>query len=174
MNFDPIEEFIQKNREAFDNERPSLKVWAGIEKELPKATRRITWLAYAASAAILILGVITGFLLAPVYYEYQALSELEKPGEYSELVAYFEEEIATQYTMLANNPIQSEQQSALAELDQQLEDLKVDLVRAPKGTKAKIMESIIATYETKVHLLENVVEYSNPLNFIPYDEEETL
>lgn len=174
MNFDPIEEFVQKNREAFDSERPSLKVWAEIEKGLPKASRSIAWLAYAASIAILIVGVVTGFMLAPVYYEYQALSELEKSGEYSELVAYFEEEVASQYTILANNPIHTEQQSALAELDQQLEDLKVDLVRAPKSTKAKVMESIIATYETKVHLLENVVEYSNPLNFMPYDEEETL
>ncbi|MDH3649989.1 MAG: hypothetical protein OEQ53_09910 [Saprospiraceae bacterium] len=175
MNFDPLEDFIKKNQEAFDNERPSLKVWANIEKSLPQSRReRVIWVRYAAAVAILILGIAMGYVLAPKYYEYQALADLDRPGEFSEMVAHFEKEVTTRYMQLAHDPVNELAEEALKEIDTEIESLKIELVHAPRATKAKILESIIASYETKVHLLENMVRQTNQINYEQHEREVQL
>ena len=71
MHKDQLEQFIQTNRAEFDDARPSLKLWANIERDLdseimqPKNQQpKMAWYKVAAAALVLLtVGGLGGMYL---------------------------------------------------------------------------------------------------------------
>ncbi|HEX8041533.1 MAG TPA: hypothetical protein VF490_20435, partial [Chryseosolibacter sp.] len=62
---DQLENFVRRNREAFDDKEPSASLWNRIERSLDGSTRR--WsnpLAYWRAAAIFFMA-LSAYLLIP-------------------------------------------------------------------------------------------------------------
>ena len=157
---DRLEKFVSNHREAFDDERPSFKVWADIEKQLKQKdkTKKGLWFWSIAASMLLLVGMFLGILVYPKIYEYQQLQALNQSEEFDGMSGYFDGEIEALFVQLKGD-VQSEGLKAeLNVIDQQIQKLKVDLIHAPKNSKEIIFQAIIESYETKVKLLETAIE----------------
>jgi hypothetical protein len=91
---DSLKDFVDKNREAFDNRVPSEKVWAGIQSGLPKTSiwNNVTvWRA----AAIIMFGISGWLFLADRPTENRNQKETAQlQGEFSNLEKFYIDQIA--------------------------------------------------------------------------------
>lgn len=156
---DRLEEFVLKHRQEFDDERPSFKVWADIEKQLKhKKTRKNGfWFWSAAASVLIVVGMLLGMLVYPKIYEYRQLQALNQSEEFDGMAGYFNGEIDALFVQLKDDDQASALKAELDAIDQQIQKLKVDLVHAPKNSKEIIFQAIIESYETKVNLLETAI-----------------
>lgn len=156
---DRIEKFILENREAFDEERPSFKVWADIEKDLQRSKNRKKdlWFWSAAASVLIVIGMLLGMLVYPRVYEYRQLQALNESEEFGGMADYFDGEIETLFVQLRGDEQAQSLQMELATIDQQIKKLKLDLIHAPKNSRDIIFQAIIESYETKINLLETAV-----------------
>lgn len=165
-HIDALEEFIATNRPLFEEEGPSADVWSAIKGQIrPQAkVRRLhrSWILGIAAVGLVLLGVALGTLLGKQGYEegfnLAAASDLE------ELEEFYYEEVEGMVDQLVSNPDYPGIQRELAGIDTDIEQLKLELSAVPRNAKASVLQAIIASYETKVQLLENVMEYSKPFN----------
>ncbi|MBK8505552.1 MAG: hypothetical protein IPL46_27155 [Saprospiraceae bacterium] len=89
---DKLEKFVLDHREAFDEDRPSFKVWADIEKQIKskKVKNRNIWIWSLAASFLLITGIALGILFYPRIYEYQQLHALSQSEEFNGMQVYFD------------------------------------------------------------------------------------
>ena len=171
---DSFEKFITQYREAFDSERPSLKTWTTIEKSIPKYSpkrRRLIWIRSVAAVGLLVLGIGVGYFITPKIFQDRQLYALNTSPEIVDMETYFIGEIDQRFMVLANNPNLPELKEELDRIDLNIEDLKIDLLNAPTHSKDRILEAIIASYETKVQLLETAIDQNQPVNFNENEDE---
>ena len=154
-----LEKFVLEHRDAFDDERPSFKVWADIEKQIKrkKTKNREIWIWSVAASFLLIIGIALGIMVYPRIYEHQQLHALSQSEEFIGMHAYFDGEIKTLFAQLQDDQQAKNLHDALNEVDQQINRLKIDLIHAPKKSKQIILQAIIESYEAKVSLLETAV-----------------
>ncbi len=162
---DRLEEFINENRDQFDDKVPNLKVWADIEKELapPKAKRiSLFRMASVAASVIILLGV--GAFFGKKYAtsnsisKEQVVSLEEISPEYGEMESNFQKEISQKHARLANYNYDESINDDLMDLDLTLEELRKELVNVPKGSEEQIVQAMIRNYESKIRILEIVLE----------------
>ena len=163
-----IEAFINSRREEFDDERPSLKVWANIERGIDRdakkmATRRLIWRSIAASF-LLLIGIGMGLKLYPRLQEQQALQAINDATDLDEMEIFFAQEIDARLVALRSVGLDQESEQSLADTNREIQKLKLDLIYAPKSSREEIMQAIIATYETKIYILETILERVSPTN----------
>lgn len=179
MQRDNLEKFILSHREEFDQAIPSLKVWADIDRELGhRRAKRITlWRVAQVAAAVAILlfsGALIGTYIASKS-ENTAIAALEELSpEYVEMQQYYEQQIDNQIRQLAHYQQGETVLEDIAQIDKAMEELKEDLLRAPQGQEQQIVENLIRTYQTKVQILERVLERiqnNNQETFKPEDDE---
>lgn len=156
---DKLEKFVLEHREAFDDDRPSFKVWADIEKQLKnkKTRNRNIWIWSIAASFLLITGIALGIMVYPRIYEYQQLHALSQSEEFNGMQTYFDGEIKALFTQLKDDEQATSLHEALNEVDRQINRLKIDLIHAPRKSKEIILQAIIESYEAKVSLLETAV-----------------
>ena len=180
MQKNDLEQFIQNNREAFDDARPSLKLWAEIEKELggqetaspsanihPLRSRR-PWYQIAASVAILLsVGAFGGAYLTKQSHQptAQALIEQFAP-EFGEMEAYYNQRIQEDYARLTSYTQDPEIDADLAQVDQAMEELRAELENAPPGREEQIVQQLIESYRLKLQILERILEHIEANNNI--------
>lgn len=163
---DNLEQFIRNEREQFDQGIPDLKVWANIDAQLEQQTakkgrRILMWRAMRVAAAVLVLLVSGGVIGSYITQQYQqdplaVLNEISP--EYSEMERYFKKEVNQKMQRLASYEKQEVVQPDLAQLDKMMEELKEELINAPKGTEEQILNNLINSYQTKIAILERVLE----------------
>lgn len=163
MQRDNLEKFISSNREAFDEAVPSLKVWAEIDKTLAQksARRRTLWQGMRVAAAVLLLlftGGLAGHYLADTSFGDTSAALQEIDPEYAEIAQYYESQISDKVQQLASYEQGQLVLEDFEQLDQTMKELKEDLLRAPKGKEEQIIENLIRSYQTKVQILERVLE----------------
>ena len=164
MQRDVIENFVLDNREAFDDAIPSLKVWADIDRKLnkrssssPLTVQRFFKLA-AAVAAILVVGGIGGSMLTR-WQQADPVAIIEQVNpEYPELEQYYRQQISTKVQQLARFEPNGSFMADMKKMDQVMAELKEELCVAPKGQEEEIIATMIQTYQTKVAILERVLE----------------
>lgn len=181
---DNLEKFIQENRQEFDREIPSLKVWAAIDKELntdSKAeptgkTRRMwryAWIA-ASVAFLLTSGAFIGMQMAGnSQSEIASLSDVS--SEYAEMEVYYQSQIQEKVAQLARYDDQTVTKD-LEQVDEFMKELQEELKESPKGNEEKIINAMIDNYQTKINILERVLERiqsSNRKN-LKSEEDETI
>ncbi len=164
MQRDELENFVLDKREAFDDAIPSLKVWADIDRALnkPSVSQPLTFQRFfkvaAAVAAILVVGGFGGNLLTR-WQQADSAAIIEKVNpEYLEMEQYYRQQISTKVQQLARYEPNGTFMSDMKKMDQVMEELKEELCVAPKGQEEEIIATMIQTYQTKVAILERVLE----------------
>ncbi|MFK7932430.1 MAG: hypothetical protein AB8G22_02915 [Saprospiraceae bacterium] len=167
---DNLEQFIRSEREQFDRAIPDLQVWANIDAELnqqqeqkqqKRGKRILMWRAMRVAAAVLFLLVSGGVIGSYITQQNQqdplaVLNEIAP--EYMEMERYFQKEVSQKMKRLASYEKQEVVQPDLAQLDNVMEELKQELVNAPKGSEEQILNNLINSYQTKIAILERVLE----------------
>ena len=162
---DNLEQFIQDNRQEFDREIPSLKVWAAIDKELntdpeekpvgkTRSMWRYAWIA-ASVAFLLASGAFIGIQMTGGQSEIASLSDVST--EYEEMEVYYQKQIQEKVALLARYDDQTVTKD-LEQVDEFMKELQQELKEAPKGNEEKIINAMIDNYQTKVNILERVLE----------------
>ena len=180
MQRDYLEQFILDEREAFDGSTPGLQVWGEISQELDRrqSRRLILWKASRAVAAAIILlacGALIGvYLFGNQMQQYASLEKIAP--EYAEAEAYYQKQIHQKHQQLAAYQRDDIVEKDLAQLDEVMQELRGELLVAPKGKEAEIVENLIQSYQAKVAILERVLDRlqeANPEITKPAGNEET-
>ncbi len=172
MKLDRLEQFVQDEREQFDGDVPSLKVWYGIEQELEakveqKQSRFKVWRAMRLAAAVLFL-LVTGGLIGSFItsnnngtVSTQQANVLETIDEIApelgETEAYYQSQVQEKIQVLASYEEDPALLEELAEIDEAMQELKQELLDAPQGSEEEIINNIIRNYQIKIEILEHVL-----------------
>ncbi|MEL6943188.1 MAG: hypothetical protein AAFO82_11015, partial [Bacteroidota bacterium] len=162
-------EFISQHREEFDEASPSLKAWYQIEKSLEqevKVGRRIQlWKATRIAAAVILL-LVTGGVIGSILTKQSsgneiAVEQLEKiVPELPEMEQYYGQQLNQKLQQLASyENVAPQILQDLEENDVFIQELKQELLKAPKGTEEIVLNNIIRTYQIKLGILERVLEH---------------
>jgi len=183
MKIDKLESFILREREHFDQGVPNPNVWDAIEQKLDNETqnpptRRVQLWSFvrvaAAVLALLVAGGIIGSYITQMRADDPSLAIQEIAPELSELEAYYNQEVSQRMQQLATYDEDQAVVDDLRELDTTMNELKEDLLHAPKGSEEQIIGAIIKSYQTKIAILERVlnrIHSKNPKIAQPKDNE---
>lgn len=167
---EPLDRFIEQNREAFDSQYPTPGLWDRIAEQSPeiqKARRiQIYWSVKRIAVAVVLLFGVTAavqlfFSKAPVDPLYgDAYSPLDE--EIREAVVYYEVEIEQKKQMVieltSGEPaIQEGMEIDLAQLDEVLNQLKNDL--QDNVANRDVLAAMIQNYRLKLEILEQILSY---------------
>lgn len=161
---DNLEQFIQANRDAFDDARPSLKVWADIDRALehkkPQSFHLRRILQSAAAVLLLLLaGALIGHQLSRGPQETTTAETLARISpELAELEAHYNQQIEQKIARLANYPQKETVKADLAQIDETMDELRNEIVKAPAGMEEEIVRNLLRSYQLKVQILERVLE----------------
>ncbi|MEZ4961162.1 MAG: hypothetical protein R2830_15150 [Saprospiraceae bacterium] len=177
---DNLEKFILEHRSGFDSAVPGLKVWAEIDRKLEqKPPHRVVWmkrLRMAAAIAILLTtgGVMGAYLCSP---SKEAKSLADVSPEHAEMEQYFNTQIHDKMAQLASYRQDGYVKPDLQELDSLYNELQLDLENAPPGKEEQVVQAMINNYQTKIDILEQVLEKvqtTNPTNLKTEENEVSL
>ncbi len=189
---DNLEQFIRDNREELDTAVPSFKMWAEIDKQLPKVAPKTVqiqqfaqqptakvftirkFMSMAAAVAVLIsFGIGIGFHLAPGGGEPIALSDISP--EYAEVEQYYSNQVSSNLAVLASfNATTPEIKADLEEIDLWMTDLQKELSIVPDSKKEAVINDIIDLYKTKVAILDKLLESIQSSNQKNSNQNETV
>src|SRR6478609_1142052 len=96
-----LEDFIKKNRDAFDDKEPSERVWNNIESTLEKKQRNV-WdsVMLWRAAAILFMGLSVYFFITRTSGETkQSASSITLQKDFTNLESFYSAEIASKVAM---------------------------------------------------------------------------
>jgi hypothetical protein len=167
MQQNDLEKFILDNRDAFDDARPSLKLWAAIEKDLneekaPSRSLRVSRPWYQVAAAVLILLTVGGAGGAYLNQQTQqptAQSMIDEVApEFEEMEQYYNQRIQENYARLTTYTQDPEIDADLQQLDNAMIELREDLANAPAGQEEMIVQQLIDSYRLKLQILERILE----------------
>jgi hypothetical protein len=166
---DNLEKFIIENREEFDSELPGLNVWAGIQDkiEITPKVKLFTVRRLSAAAAIVLLFIAGGVIGSQLTKSNSRKSLSDISPEYAEMENYFNRQVQNKLTVLAKFNKSGVVQQDIHDLDRIYEELQKELQEIPIGKEEQIIEAMINTYQTKIEILEHVlqkVQNSNPTN----------
>ncbi len=163
-----LEKFILENRADFDTGVPSLNVWANIDRQLDRqrpAVRMVWMKRLRAAAAVLVLllaGGAAGAYLANRGGAVDSLADVSP--EHAEMERYFSSQVEEKMAKLASYKQDGVVKADLKELDETYEQLREELKDAPVGAEEKIIQAMIETYQTKISILEQVLEKVESVN----------
>jgi outer membrane murein-binding lipoprotein Lpp len=175
---DPLQEFIRKNRAAFDDANPREELWQSLERRLDRQTdfqpasrpnrsrehRTVPGLVRpwhrfrlaAAAAALVLLGTAAGRYYAENSSRPDSLGDVSP--EYAELEIFYRMEIHRRSKVLAASHQDRTLEADLAELEQRYEDLRRELPAASPEAAELVIQAMIANYQIRINLLETVLE----------------
>ncbi len=168
---DPLESFIRHHRDDFDTETPGLRVWAGVERQIPQQRTkmvRMHWqrnlLRIAAALAFLISGISIGIWYAQTNGAMQpgmAMSDVS--SEYAELEQYYQRDITAKQEKLTTLVSYQDEglRNDLLQMDNVMAELRQDLAHVPPGNREQVVRAMIENYKAKAAILERVLEHLN-------------
>jgi hypothetical protein len=180
---DQLEKFITEHREDFDDVTPDLKVWSAIHQAVaqqqqaglptlsPKTfgnAKRVSLWSYTryAAAATLLIGVgAVGIGLfkqnhasiASHIVPSNSVALKDISPEYNEAQQYYTRKITQQTQEFNTQKYDADVNKDLQQLDQVTAELEAEMVNAPKGSREKIIATMINNYKTKMEILEKVL-----------------
>ncbi len=173
MEKDHLEKFIHDHREDFDVDRPSFKVWADIERSLDKDQKKQSfkkyWFLGIAASIALVLGLGLGILVYPQWHEYQSMQSISANTELQAMEQYYAREVSMRFEELSGDRSLEDINPELKMIDANIEQLKEDLIDAPRSSREEILTAIITSYMAKVDLLEKAIEIKETIK--NYDTE---
>jgi len=163
---DNLEKFIHQNRDQFDQKIPNLKVWSDIEKRLdPPRVKRIPLLKKLGVAASIVFLLGMGALLGRQFFSKTITTNpVEIATDFQEFEIDFQKRINQQKARLASYNYDESINEDLNDLDETLAELREELKDVPKGSEEQIIQAMIKNYETKVKILEIVLDKIDSYN----------
>lgn len=169
---DPLESFIRKNREAFDDSLPSAEVWEKISKDLDSDRKRtIAWRPYLwrAAAVILVFALSwvvhdlvdrntvsinsSGIAESQLDYSPAARELLEAEAYYSNQIQEMEESFLS---LTQDQPeLRKDVMTEMSELDSVYVQLKHDL--RDQASNEEIIEAMIQNYRVRLMILDEML-----------------
>lgn len=155
---DQLEKFIKNNRAEFDSSNPDPGLWNAIDDRLPrKEAKRLTiWklTSVAAVGLVLILsGVIVGMSMSDNNMESTA-----EYMEYREAQQYYNMQLQQRVSALSQYTYDPTIDDDLGELQEVYNELTTELEDGMEPNKNDIIQALIQNYQTRVNLLERVLE----------------
>jgi hypothetical protein len=163
-----MEEYIKKNREAFDVYDAPDNLWDKVEKRLQKERSIVIWKLWLQRAAIVVFifsmaFAISEYIHSPKHRPIASLAGNEQalPQEMKETQNYYETEIHSRMKemkpMFASYPgMEEEINKDFTHLDSICTDLKKDL--KDNVSNQQVLEAMVQNYRTKLNILENLLE----------------
>lgn len=172
---DSLEKYIKNNREAFDSDTPDLKVWAAIDKQMEatrceKPKRRFLfgrgWKLGIAASMLLVVGAMAGLLFsaAPSNTSSDPAYASISP-EFKEAEQFYRNQYNEKRAILVSMPIEESLEDDLKEFDEIISEMKIDLKNVPAGNRERIISAIIKNYQTKIEVLERVLDRLEGLEY---------
>ena len=176
-NMDNLEKYIQENRAEFDAAVPDLRVWGEIDRQLERRpARRVVLMKRlrlaAAVALLLTAGGVMGAYLTHSGNEVKSLADVSQ--DHAEMERFFKSQVNEKMAQLASYQQDGFVKGDIQELDTLYEQLKKELQDAPPGAEDKVIQAMINHYQTKIDILEQVLEKvqtTNPANSKTADNE---
>lgn len=162
MNKDKLERFIIDRRASFDDKEPPKMAWGKIQEELSKdnkVPRRISLWQFTRIAAAIVLLVGIGVIIGKQSTTENPIASIEENfPEFVEAKIYYEVEVNEKLAQLASYNYDESLEEDMSQLDTFMEELKKELEEAPKGAEEQIINAMITNYQTKLDILERVLE----------------
>lgn len=178
MNKDKFEQFIINRQAAFDDKEPPKMAWGKIQEQLNKnnkAPRRISlwYFTRVAAAIIIILG--TGIYIGKQMTSGTPIASIEESfPEFAEAKKYYEVEVSEKLAQLASYNYDTSLEEDMAQLDKFMNELRSELEEAPKGAEEQIINTMITNYQTKLDILERVLESLKSTNQVKNTKDEEV
>jgi len=155
---DQLEKFVQNNRAEFDSSNPDPGLWNAIEDRLPRkeAKRFSIWklTSVAAVGLVLILsGVIVGMSMND-----NNLKSTSEYMEFREAEQYYNMQLQQRVNALSEYTYDSTIDDDLDELQEVYNELTTELEDGMEPNKNDIIQALIQNYQTRVDLLERVLD----------------
>jgi hypothetical protein len=158
MREDQLKKFLQENRSSIDDEVPGMHIWSNIEKKLPgNQARSITLWKWTAAAAVALLLIASGVIIG-LSNNMAGNQDQMAMREYAETERYYVSQVNEKLMAVErqlHDPILKED---LRQLDEIYDELKLELVQTENPNKSEIINAMIMNYQTKVAILEKVLE----------------
>jgi hypothetical protein len=182
---DSFDDFITRNRDAFDSQMPSSQVWDRIASETnaSRSGKSQLWFSYTkryAAVALVFLSVALGLhivFFSSVEDEKMQASLVGK--EINDVSYFYETEIAKKreqvIALTAETPaIEQEIEMDFEALDIALKELKADL--NDDVANSEVLTAMIQNYRLKLQILEQILEFVEPASIdnITEDENDTI
>jgi hypothetical protein len=118
--------------------------------------------AAAAVLVLLLAGGAAGAYLSNQDGTVESLADVSP--EHAEMERYFSSQVEEKMAKLASYKQDGVVKADLKELDETYEQLRQELKDAPVGAEEKIIQAMIETYQTKISILEQVLEKVESVN----------
>ena len=158
MKEDKLKGFIQKHRDQFDDAVPGAHVWAGIEKKLPNTQAKSVMLwKWTAAAAVALLLIASGVIIGLSSNSYNS-PDYAAMQEYAETEKYYVSQVNEKLSAIERQYDDPSLREDLKQLDEIYDELKLELASSDHSNKSEIINAMIMNYQTKVAILEKVLE----------------
>lgn len=166
MQTDRLEDFIEKNREAFDQLEPSEKVWERISKPERKPVRMVNYLLRVA-AVVTIAVIITVIAAKTGIFKSEEKTMLTEDPELRELIeaeAFYASQVNEKMDEIRKcydtfPEIKEEVETDLTELQEMYEVLKIDL--KDNISKKEVIEAMIENNRFRLKMVDEVLDQIN-------------
>lgn len=165
---DNLEEYIQKNRKAFDDQSLDKdKLWSGISQELQPEKKVIPlWKRPLARVAASITLILALSATAALWFFQQPLdSEASFASqELMEIDMHYQQLVTHQVNLIQRHPSLTESDkkeflSFMDELDAEYELLKKEM--QDNLDNERVLEAIVDNYKKRIELIENLLRQIN-------------
>lgn len=160
MKKDKLEQYITDHREDFDIERAPVAVWQAVEQELDqkKISRRSLY-GYIRVAAVGVVLLACGILVGLQIGDKPVSAELQ---EFAQAEAYYTKQVEVKWSALQETGVETHSVAEdLAQLDAVYAELKSELLKNQNSNADAVLNALLETYQTKVEILETVIEKTN-------------
>ncbi len=175
---DRLENFVRENRTDFDHKSPPADLWAKVEAGLPAKQRKLfPWKAFSIAAGLLVLlGLVGTWSYNQGMQQGTINSMAEISSELGEIEKHYQSEIKNKMAQLASFNKEDEVKSDIKEMEEFLNELKTDLKDTPKNEREVVIQAMIANYQSRVDLLERVLDrlQFNSTNKLSKDETKSI
>ena len=168
---DHLEKFILENRELFDDSTHHPDLWHRIRPQLPVKRKPLVFIlntksAVAAGVLFLLVGALAGRMLTKKSMTRQLAILEQTDPDFIDTERYYQGQIRQKTAQLASFPAGDPVIFDLRQLDKAIEDLKVEILSAPKGKEEELIANLIQAYQMKIEILELVLQ---KLNDVPFE-----
>lgn len=164
MENDKLKEFIDQNRLDFESEKAPDKMWSKISAQLSREDSSINnskkplwyFISGIAASLLMLITAMVGYQIGvrnnhsventPTYQDYAAKEQI------------YLQEISDKMSLLKSNPLDNSIQHDLLELDAVYQELKAELLENQNGNSNQIIDALIKNYNTKIDILELILE----------------
>lgn len=168
---DDLEQFVANNRIDFDSEAVPMGNWEAICEKLSdkeqknpplSVSRNQNWKRYIGIAASVILLISVG-AFGGIYYSKTIQMENEIASkinpEYNDTENFYIRKVSYKLNELSKFQQNNEVKNDLDQIDLFIQELKKELLVAPKNSKEQIVKNMIANYQIKLDILDKVLQH---------------